>query len=230
MDEPKRDNPETVAPVPSPNTVIAPVVNTTANAADSASPQAPTEAAIPQTQQAAVALSESTPASPLAETEETSPSTDTDSQSITWTASEFYNHQKSAGWYLMLVIVTIAVAAILYLWTKSIITPTVVVISSIMLGTYGARRPGQLEYLMNSQGIRIGSKQYRYDDFRLFVVTTELTLPEITLVPVKRFMPSLSVRYTPEIENKVFTMLSNHLPFEERRPDFIDSLMHRIHF
>jgi hypothetical protein len=130
----------------------------------------------------------------------------------------------------MLAIATIVVAAVLYLWTKSIVTPIVVITSGIILGVYGTRRPRQLKYVMNRQGISIGSKQYQYDEFRLFVVTPESSLPEVMLIPTKRFMPSLSIRYLPDIESKVLNILAEHLPFEERRPDLIDSLMHRIRF
>lgn len=122
------------------------------------------------------------------------------------------------------------VAVALYFLTKSIVTTVVIAVSGLVIGIYAARKPSELDYSIDNQGIRIGGKQYQYDDFRLFVITPALAIPEVTLVPVKRFMPSLSVRYSPEVSNKVLSMLGEHLPFEERRPDLIDSLMHKIHF
>lgn len=152
-------------------------------------------------------------------------------QSLTWTvSSESHSYEKSSSWYLILAVVTVIVAGILYLLTKSIITPVVIVVCGIIAGFYSKRQLPQLDYLINSQGIRIGSKQYRYDHFRLFIITTGLPFPELTLIPVKRFMPSISVRYSSEVEKKLLDILSQHLPYEERRPDFIDALMHRVHF
>jgi hypothetical protein len=161
---------------------------------------------------------------------ETSPAQRADDQVMTWEALEFSAHEKSAGWYIALVIITIILAAALYLLTRSVITPAVVVISGIILGVYGTHKPKQIKYGLDQQGIRIGSKQYPYDEFRLFIVTPEVALSEVTLIPVKRFMPAISIRYTPEIENKVLNMLAERLPLEERRPDMVDSLMRHIRF
>jgi hypothetical protein len=233
MDEPQKDNPETTVSVPSPGVVVAPMntpVTPPAQAAVQAplaEPQAPQAPEAPQsvtTPPADAAVAPETPSlEPKSSPEEEDP------QSITWMTPEFHDHEKSISWYFILAIATVGLAAILFLWTKSIVTGVAVVISGIILGIYGTNRPGQLEYLMNPGGIRIGSKQYQYDDFKLFIVTTG-SFPEITLVPVKRFMPSLSVRYSPDVENKVLNMLADHLPFEERRPDLIDTLMHRMRF
>jgi hypothetical protein len=225
MDEPQKDSQESTSPASTPDAVTAP-----GNAVPPAPPAAPAEVGLPQVSQAATPPPEVTTSSetPLPETEN-SPINQND-QAITWTASEFHAHEKSAGWYLLLAIATIVLAAVLYLWTRSIVTPVVIVICGIVFGVYGTHRPNQLEYAMDDQGIRIGSKRYKYDEFRLFVVTTGSSLPEVTLLPIKRFMPPLSVRYVPEVENKMLDMLGNHLPFEERRPELLDSLMRRIHF
>lgn len=108
-------------------------------------------------------------------------------------------------------------------------TAVVVIICGIILGVYARRSPKQLEYTLSRRGIRIGAKQHAFEEFQLFVVTPESSLPEITLIPVKRFVPSLSVRYEPADEEKILNMLAEHLPFEERRLDLTDSFLHRIH-
>jgi hypothetical protein len=161
---------------------------------------------------------------------ETAPPSSKEADSITWSASEFHNHEKSAFWYLKLAISTAGASAISYILTKSVVTLVVVVMGGVVIGFYGRHKPRQLEYVMNTHGIRVGSKQYLYDEFRLFVVTPDSSYPEISLIPVKRFMPPLSVRYEPADETKILDMLADHLPFEERRPDLVDSLMRRIHF
>jgi hypothetical protein len=151
-------------------------------------------------------------------------------RNVTWTASGSNIYQKSASWYLVLLVSTIALACLLYFFTKSIVTPVVVIACGIIFGVYGNRRPDELEYTLDRQGIRIGSRHYLYDEFRLFVVTPDLPIHEVLLMPTKRFMPPLSVQYGADIENKVLGVLAEHLPFEERQPDLIDSLMHRMHF
>jgi len=239
MAEPQKETQETGIATPIPSAVIMPesAPATVAPPAPAVPPVTPvTPAAVqpavatPRAPQATQSvLPDSTP-DPLPSTSDDDSATETDTQAITWTASEFHVHEKSAGWYIILAIATIGVAAILYLLTKSIVTPVVIVVCGATLGVYATHRPGELNYAMNRHGIRIGSKQYLYDEFQLFIVTPDSSIPEVTLIPVKRFMPSLSVRYTPENMNEVLGMLSEYLPFEERRPDLIDSLMRHIRF
>jgi hypothetical protein len=210
MEEPQKNTQETANPLPSPALPVASVTPEQTNI---------------QPPEAAPVTSDPVPQAP----EDVAPSTDT-AQSITWKASEFHAHEKSASWYTMLALATIALAAILYLLTKSIFTLVVVVLGGIVLGAYSRRQPGELEYSLSRSGIRIGTKQYPYDDFRLLVVTPESPVPEATLIPTKRFMPPLSVRYAPDDEDKILSALAEHLPVEERRQDLIDSLMHHIRF
>lgn len=226
MAELQKDNQETTAPIPTTGTTITPV-DATVN------PPSPTNAqtTVPTSQAPQVM-----PPAPQAITSEPSSiepdnsPTNEDADSISWAASEFHSHEKSAWWYIKLALITIVAAGVLYVLTKSIVTPVVIVISGVVLGIYGTHKPGQLEYTVTRQGIRIGAKRYSYDEFRLFVVTPNSSLSEVTLIPTKRFMPPLSICYSPDIENKVLNILADHLPFEERRPDLIDSLMQRMHF
>jgi hypothetical protein len=244
MAEPQKEIQETAIPVLPPAAVVMPESMPAPPSVDSPAaliPQSTTVASVappvppsPQTVAAtppAPELMAPGPASgslpPIAED---SPATETDTQAITWNASEFHGHEKSISWYIILAIVTIGVAAILYLLTKSVLAPVVVIICGVILGIYAAHTPAEISYAMNLQGIRIGTKQYLYNDFQLFTITPDASIPEITLIPVKRFMPSLTLRYTPDSADKVLNMLSAHLPYEERNLDIIDSLMHRIHF
>jgi hypothetical protein len=226
MVEPQKDDQQTVIPTPS-----AAAVQVHVGAAVNAVPPAPANvpaspAAPPQAPPTVAAESETS----LPEPEPESSPVDEAAQSVTWKASEFHVHQKSSRWYMTLAFGTVVLAVVLYFLTKSVVTPVVVIICGLILGIYAKRQPGQLEYTMNRHGIRIGPKQYLYNEFRLFVVTPASALSEVTLIPTKRFMPSLSIPYSPDIEDKVLNILAAHLPYEERRLDLIDSLMQRMHF
>jgi hypothetical protein len=191
--------------------------------------QAPEPTTPPPAEAVTEAAESTAPESTLPVPEETQ-ETSAAPKSLSWSAAEFHVHEKSVSWYMLLALATIAIGGILYLWTRSIVTLFVVVIGGGTIGIFGTHRPSELEYVLDRTGIRIGSKHYMYDEFRLFIVTPQSVSPEVTLVPTKRFMPSLSVRYTPENEEAVLNILADHLPFEERRLDLIDSLMQRIRF
>jgi hypothetical protein len=227
MPEPQQETPATVAPQPTPGAVV---VASNAPTTPVVSPPIPTAtpAPTPQAPEAGPDVSDSAPFA--AETPTPEEITESADQNLTWNASEFHAHEKTANWYVLLAMATIAVGAVLYFLTKSIVTPVVVVIGGCMLGVFGTHKPNQIDYGLNSHGLRIGKKEYAYDEFQLFVVTPQSIYPEVTLIPTKRFMPSLSLRYTPEVEDKVLNILADHLPSEVRRLDLVDNLMQHIRF
>jgi len=149
---------------------------------------------------------------------------------ITWTASEFVAHHKSAGWYGLLALAAIAVAVIIYLLTKDVISASVVIVGAVFLGGYGARKPRQLQYQLDNQGIGVGQKHYDYDAFRCFSVITEGAFSSIVFMPLKRFAPLTTIYYAPEDEERIIDLLSLVLPYEEMKHDPVDRLMQHIRF
>lgn len=162
---------------------------------------------------------------PLIEAHST-PDTDT----VAWTASEFIAHQKSAGWYGVLIGVTLLIAAAIYLLTKDMITTSFVIFGAVVLGYYGSRQPRELNYQLNASGVAIGDKHYDYDVFRSFSIVTEGAFSSVIFMPLKRFAPLRAIYFAPEIEERIANMLMPHLPFEEYNHDAVDRLMRHIRF
>lgn len=149
---------------------------------------------------------------------------------ITWTASEFIAHDKSSGWYLMLMLAAAGVSVLVFFITRDIISVVVVAVAAIVLAMYGSHKPRQLEYKINPQGITIGPKNYPFDHYRSFSVIPEGAFSSIVFMPLKRFSPPLSIYYDPDDEQSILDLLNKSLPFEERKRDAVDSLMHKIRF
>jgi hypothetical protein len=153
-----------------------------------------------------------------------------ESEVVSWTASEFISHDKSAEWYLMLAIGGIILAFFLYLITKDFVTLGVVLAATVIFGVYASHKPRQLPYRVDSQGISIGNRRFSYNDFRSFSIMPEGAFSSVYLMPLKRFSPPTSIYYGPEEEEKVITIIAKHLPLEERKPDATDRLMRRVRF
>jgi len=153
-----------------------------------------------------------------------------DPEEITWTASEFVAHDKSFGWYVTLALVAVVVAVGVYLLTRDYVSAGVVIFAAIIFGVYGSHKPRQLPYRLNHQGITIDKKHYNFAEYRSFSVIQEEAFASITLMPLKRFAPPLSVYFAPEDEENIINLLSVVLPYEERKRDAVDALMHRIRF
>jgi hypothetical protein len=160
--------------------------------------------------------------------EETPVASDTDS--VTWTASEYVEHEKNAGWYALLALAAIGIAALVYLLTKDKISAGVVIFGALALGVYGARPPRQLTYQLDSKGLTIGQKQFSYEDFRSFAVVPEGAFSSIVFVHHKRFAPLTTIYFAPAEEDQIVNILTSRLPLEEHRIDAVDQLMRHIRF
>lgn len=150
---------------------------------------------------------------------------------LSWEASEYIDHEKSSGWYVILVFGAIVVSVGVYLLTNGDWFATgVVAIAAVLFGIVAARRPRTLRYEISSQGISIGDKHYAFSEFKTFSLITDTALHSIQLLPLKRFMPPLSMYFPPAEEDNVVQTLGTYLPYENRGHDAFDRLMGRIRF
>ena len=149
---------------------------------------------------------------------------------VSWTASEFIDNEKNASWFLGLTGATVLASAVIYLITHDVITPIVIAIAAVLFGITAKRKPRTLEYLLDHAGVTIGGKPYSYSLFKSFSMMEEGAFTSIQLMPLKRFMPPISLYYPPESEERIITTLGSYLPHEERSHDEIDHLMRKIRF
>jgi hypothetical protein len=149
---------------------------------------------------------------------------------VTWTASEFVSHDKNAGWYMLVIVGSAAIAALVYLITRDVISPIVIVILGISFAAFGARKPRVLEYAIDNTGVHVGSKTYPYGLFKTFSVIEEDAVRSILLMPMQRFNLPISVYYDPADEEKIVEALGAHLPHQDRKPTPIDNFMRKIRF
>ncbi len=151
-------------------------------------------------------------------------------EEITWTASEFIAHEKSAAWYALLGLAGVAGAAVVYFITKDKVSTGVILLAFIAMAVFAARKPKVLQYSVNNYGVQIEQRMYALQGFKSFSVTEEGAIASIVFMPLKRFMPALTIYVAPDIEDKVVDCLSDVLPFERHRQDVVDSLLKHIRF
>ncbi len=151
-------------------------------------------------------------------------------QTVSWTASEFIEHDKTNGWFMILGFVTLIVAALVYVLSRSVFTTGLVAVVAVLFGITAARKPRTLPYQIDNKGIHIGPRSYGYDTFKSFSVMHEGAINSIQLMPLKRFMPPLSLYFPPDQEQSITETLGSYLPYEPRSLDFVDRLMRQVRF
>lgn len=199
------------------------------------SPQTPPPAlSIPMQKASATPIEQHAESSPYAPTfdqgEQPAQSSATSAESLSWTASEFIEHQKPSGWYATVFVATAVVSLALYFLVRDVVTVVVVAVAAIMFAIVGARKPRALSYVISQSGLQIGDKLFTFEDFKSFSVIEEGAIDSIHLIPLKRLVPPLTLYFPPEQEDQIVDTLSAYLPYEERKHDPIDRLMKRVRF
>ncbi len=149
---------------------------------------------------------------------------------VNWTASEYVAHDKSAKWYISVMLVALIMAAIVFAVTRDIISPVVVIILGGAFAAFGARKPQVLEYSIQDSGVHIGQRHYPYSMFKTFSIIEEEAMRSILLMPLQRFNLPISIYYDLADEQQIAEALSKHLPHEERELSPLDNLMRKIRF
>lgn len=147
-----------------------------------------------------------------------------------WTASEYIEHNRGVGWYLLLVLATAAVAAIAYLVTRDYFAIGVITVLGIIVGTSAGRKPKEIQYELTSDGIHVGQKFYKYSVFRSFSIIHQEGLSSVEFTPLKKLMLPVAAYFGPGDEERVMDIIGQHLPYEERKMDSIDRLSRKLRF
>jgi len=161
---------------------------------------------------------------------EVQPDPQQETASLTWTASEFIEHDRGVIWYVLLALCTAILSAGTYFITKDIFATVIIVVLGIIVGISAGRKPRQLEYELSSSGLRIGEKSYPYSLFRAFSVISDGAISSISFSPIKKLMSPVSAYFAPKDEERITKILGDYLPYEERKLDNIDRLSRRLRF
>lgn len=151
-------------------------------------------------------------------------------QPVQWSASEFIDHQKNFGWYLLLAGAALFLTGALFVVTHDKLSAGIMLAIFIIFGVGAARRPRTLTYQVDGTGIHIGSKSYAYREFRSYSTDDDGVAGSIDLMPLKRFMPPISLYFDRKDEPAIIQVIGGHLPLVKAKKDTLDRFLLRIRF
>lgn len=149
---------------------------------------------------------------------------------VRWTASEYVDHAKGPAWFALMGIGLFILVGLVYFVIKDVLAAVLVGFAGITFGIFAGRRPQVLQYSISPQGITIGQRTHSFAEFKSFSLTENGPLPAVLLMPLRRFLPPITIFYDPREEDKIIDALADYLPHEEREPDIVDRLMSKIRF
>jgi hypothetical protein len=148
---------------------------------------------------------------------------------LSWEASEYVHIDKGGAWLAGLVVVTVIFLGIA-VWLAAWTFVALILVMAIAVGVFAFRPPHTMHYTLTHDGILIGDKVFNYSDFRAFGILQDGAFFTMSLIPIKRFAPALSVYFAEDHGEQIVDIVGDHLPMEDIKPDIIDSLMRRLRF
>jgi len=148
---------------------------------------------------------------------------------ISWEASEYVHNDKGSAWLIgLIVVLVIFVGAALFFQQWSF--AAIILVMGIAFGVFAFRLPRTLSYKLDDDGVEIDGKLYPYNDFRAFAILEDGAFFTMTLIPIRRFSPAISIYFAETDGERIVDVVGDHLPMEHIEPDLIDTLMRRLRF
>lgn len=148
---------------------------------------------------------------------------------VTWTAQEYVHIDKSPIWFVIFVVVVLALIAIDIFFIQSWTFSALVVVMAVAVVVYTRRPPRTLTYgLSLKQGLYISEKLHHFDEFKSFGLIQDGDHHSIMLIPTKRFSPGVSVYFPEEAGERIVDILGQRLPMENLKLDIIDILVRKL--
>lgn len=149
---------------------------------------------------------------------------------LEWTAPEYASHDKEMGWYALFGFGAIAVITAVYALTRDVITAVSLLVIAAIFAVGAGRKPRMVAYAIDQGGVHVGAKYYAYSAFKSFSLAQDGPMNTVLLLPMKRFMPLVSMGYPPTLQHDIEDTLGSYLPYEQHQPDPVERLMHRVRF
>ena len=147
--------------------------------------------------------------------------------SISWDASEHIDYDNGKSWTLYMAIGGAFLATGVY-FVVDLLSAIVIVLLLSGILFYSKLKPRNVRYVISDAGISIGGLDYRYSEFRSFSFNEDNGITSIFLLPMQRFMIPVTMYVAPENHDQVAELLAQHLPNQQRKPDFMDRLTAKL--
>ncbi len=149
---------------------------------------------------------------------------------LDWQASEYIHREKNQLWFVGLGLITLVLLAVAIFLVKDYIFALLVVVMAVAIVVFARRPVHDMQYQLNYSTITVNGKSFSLRDFRAFGVLKDDAVYSISLLPVKRFAPSVNVHFPPEYGEQIVDMLGASLPMEEIEPDLVDIVTKKLGF
>ena len=150
------------------------------------------------------------------------------SQPVSWQSVELSHEERGLTWYIIFGIIVAGLMALAIFVFQSITFAILIPVMAISVIVLSIRPPATIVYSVSPKGVYVADKLYDFSEFRAFGVVRDERGNSITLLPVKRFSPGVTLYFNEVDGEKIVDMLGARLPLQEIKPDGLEKLIRLI--
>ena len=137
-------------------------------------------------------------------------------QKLAWSAYEYENKERGPYWFLLPGIVALLLI-ILGVFAQSYFFIAFVALAFTVLIMYSRRAPQMIAFAATQEGVRIGSKFYKFSDLKSFWVFNTPEVKELSLETEKTITPFIRLPLGDPSAEEIKNFLRDFLPEEEHK-------------
>ncbi|MFA6295446.1 MAG: hypothetical protein WC666_03405 [Candidatus Paceibacterota bacterium] len=148
---------------------------------------------------------------------------------IAWHAPEHFHVDKNPDWYWIVGIITLAIAAVAFIF-GNIITGIFVVVAAVALVLHASFTPENVYHEINDRGFIKDGILYPFLSIESFWIPHDEVPPKIILKSRKTFMPFI-IMYIDEVDPEIVReILLKYIAETEHHEHFMTHLLERFGF
>ena len=151
------------------------------------------------------------------------------SEPIRWQATEYIHRERDSVWFIVFLVITIALIGVAVFIIKSFTFAVLVPVMAAALFMYTRRPPRLLDYTLSRHGLYINDQLFAFGEFKAFALLQGFDQHSIMLIPTKRFKPAITINFPQEAGEAIIDTLAPRLPMREVEPDLVDRIIRRLH-
>ncbi len=151
-------------------------------------------------------------------------------QTISWTAPEFRHYEKSIGWYISLLAITLLLI-VFFVVEKDVFAAVSMGVLAILVGLFSMQKPREVNVTLNPTGVTFGNIEFPYKQLKYFWIVNTPHHRTLNLETSTVINHTLIIEILDQDEEQVRKYLAHHLhEHHQTRETFAQKVSHKLKF